>query len=109
VKSLRRAPPAIPLVSMAPHPRLAARAAIVLIVLSAEKFLLNFFVDFPAAQAASGSGAVVRTAHGDRSSVEEEVSAETNQPGSRRDRSRSRLLRASASRRTARGVDQSSR
>jgi len=62
VKVLRRAPPAIPLVSIASHPRLAARAAIVLIVLSAEKFLLNFFVDFPAAQAASGLGAAVRIA-----------------------------------------------
>ncbi|HTD12907.1 MAG TPA: exosortase E/protease, VPEID-CTERM system [Steroidobacteraceae bacterium] len=39
---------------------LAARLAIVVLVLVAEKFLLNFFVDFDSAQAATGLGATVR-------------------------------------------------
>jgi exosortase E/protease (VPEID-CTERM system) len=46
------------------HGRLTfvARAALIGAVLSVEKFLLNFFVDFDAAQAATGLGAWVRTA-----------------------------------------------
>lgn len=39
-----------------------ARAALIGAVLSVEKFVLNFFVDFDAAQAATGLGAWVRTA-----------------------------------------------
>jgi len=39
---------------------LTARLAIVLAVLFAEKFCLNFLVDFPAAQAAGGLGVIVR-------------------------------------------------
>ena len=41
---------------------LAVRLAIVVLVLCAEKFLLNFFVDFDSAQAATGLGATVRIA-----------------------------------------------
>lgn len=44
------------------RPTLAVRAGIVLAVLAAEKFLLNFMVDFAAAQAAQGFGATVRIA-----------------------------------------------
>ena len=48
------------------HPPLrlsfVARAALIGAILSIEKFLLNFFVDFDAAQAATGLGAWVRTA-----------------------------------------------
>jgi hypothetical protein len=40
----------------------ASRAAIVAVTLCLEKFLLNFFVDFDAAQAAQGLGAAVRIA-----------------------------------------------
>lgn len=39
-----------------------ARAALIAAILSIEKFLLNFFVDFDAAQAATGLGAWVRAA-----------------------------------------------
>jgi exosortase E/protease (VPEID-CTERM system) len=39
-----------------------ARVALIAAVLSIEKFLLNFFVDFDAAQAAAGLGALVRNA-----------------------------------------------
>jgi exosortase E/protease (VPEID-CTERM system) len=47
-----------------PHarPSLVGRAALIGAVLSIEKFLLNFFVDFDAAQAATGLGASVREA-----------------------------------------------
>ena len=41
---------------------LAIRLLIVVLVLCAEKFLLNFFVDFDSAQAATGFGATVRIA-----------------------------------------------
>ena len=41
---------------------LVARAALIAAVLSIEKFLLNFFVDFDGAQAATGLGAWVRSA-----------------------------------------------
>ena len=39
---------------------LAVRATLVAVVLFAEKFLLNFFVDFGAAQSAGGLGEFVR-------------------------------------------------
>ena len=41
---------------------LAARAALLALILFCEKFVLNFFVDFGAAQRAGGFGAVVRVA-----------------------------------------------
>jgi len=44
------------------RPGLAARFAILAAVLCAEKSVLNFFVDFDAAQEAQGLGALVRTA-----------------------------------------------
>ena len=44
------------------RPSFVARAALVGAILSLEKFLLNFIVDFDAAQAATGLGALVRHA-----------------------------------------------
>src|SRR5665213_3312622 len=43
---------------------LAWRITVVALLLAAEKFLLNFFVDFAAAQSATGLGAYVRDAQG---------------------------------------------